>query len=156
MRIGLLLALAASLIACRWRAPSQQGHEHPAPADVAPVSRALFHRQRHGPRLSSQGWAASYETPFRRSTAFFQRRPCSLQIIATADNRNERLAWLARDFHTPVFLRAERLDEARIMEEEPDPLHVGVLAVRFSDCRSLAEAKAKSNAAADRISHCQS
>ena len=33
--------------------------------------------------------------------------------------------------------------EARILEQAPNPLHVGVLAVRFGDCRALAEAKAK-------------
>ena len=143
MRIGLLLALALNLVACRGRAPSQQGHERLAPADLAPAS----------PPPSIDAGTPTSElaevSDELRSTisAINSVLPGAVrddwQIIATTDNRKERLAWLARDFHARAFLRAERLDEARILEQAPDPLHVGVLAVRFGDCRALAEAKAK-------------
>ena len=144
MRIRLLLALAWSLVACHRRPPSQQAHEPPAPADSAPASTALAIDS--GIPAASELAGVSDEL---RSTisAIDSVLPSAVrrdwQTIATADDRKERLAWLARDFHAPVFLRSDRLDEARVLEQAPDPLHVGVLAVRFGDCRALAEAKAK-------------
>jgi hypothetical protein len=142
MRTGLLLALALSVTGCHGRAPSQQGHARPASAEVAPASAVTIDSGVPTSELAG----ASDEL---RSTvsAINSILPSALrsawQAIATVDNRKERLAWLAHDFHAPVFLRAERLDEAWILEQAPDPLHVGILAVRFGDCRALADAKAK-------------
>jgi hypothetical protein len=142
MRVGLLLALAWGLVACRGRASSQRGREHPAPADLAPASVVAI----DGGAAASNLVGVSDEL---RSTllAITSVLPSTVradwQIIATADNRKERLAWLAHDFHAPVFLRSDRLDEARVPERALDSLHVGVLAIRFGDCRALAEAKTK-------------
>jgi len=132
MRVDLLLALALSLIACR----------RPAPTEVALASAVAVDTGM--PASDLVGVSDELRSTI---SAINSVLPSAVrgdwQIVATADNLKERLAWLARDFHAPMFLRAERLDEARILEQAPAPLHVGVLAVRFGDCRALAEAKTK-------------
>jgi hypothetical protein len=141
MRTRLLLALALSLTSCRERAPFQQGHARPAPAVVAPACAVAVDSGTPPSEL-----AATSDELRSTISAINSILPSALrsawQVIATG-NRKERLAWLARDFHAPAFLRAERLDEASIMEQSPDALHVGILAVHFGDCRALADAKAK-------------
>jgi hypothetical protein len=62
------------------------------------------------------------------------------QILPDGPQRKERLAWLARDFRSPAFLRADRLDEALLQADTPSgPLHLGVLAVHFAKCKPLVE-----------------
>jgi hypothetical protein len=63
------------------------------------------------------------------------------QVLPDGPQRKERLAWLARDFRATAFLRADRLDEARLQADSPSgPLHVGLLAVHFAKCKPLVEA----------------
>jgi len=130
--MGLLLALALSLIA--FRRPAQ---DDLAPATAGGVDAGMPASELVGvsDELRSTISAINSVLPSAVRGAW--------QVVAPADNRKERIAWLAHDLHAPAFLRAKRLDEARILEQAPEPLHVGVLAVRFGDCRALAEARAK-------------
>ena len=147
MRIGLLFALAASLIACRGQAPSQRGHERPAPAEVAPWSRTLSIDS--GTPASELAGVSDQlrNTVLAINSVLPGAVRAHWQIIGTTDNQplelrvnGQRALRLEPD---ASVTGAPNVIGGSSMEQAADPLHVGVLAVRFGDCRALAEAKAK-------------
>lgn len=69
--------------------------------------------------------------------------PDSWQLMVDSAKRKERLAWLARDFGTAAFSRAERVDEAVLQTRTPEgALHLGLLVIHFRECKHLAAARA--------------
>jgi len=65
------------------------------------------------------------------------------QIIPDGPQREERLAWLAKDFSASAFRRAQRLDEAVLLGHmQASPVHLGLIVVGFANCTQLADARA--------------
>jgi hypothetical protein len=145
MRLGLLLILAVAATNCRDRARPSESHRDPVSRDRSAPSATLV-VDSGAPTaqpsiVGASGDLAKVIDAVNGSLPTAAR--ADWQIIASAENRTERLAWLAQDFHAPVFLRAEQVDEGRLQSQTPSPLHVGVFLIRFGNCRGLAEARAK-------------
>lgn len=55
----------------------------------------------------------------------------------------QRLAWLAKDFGSRAFIKADRLSEALLQRQMAgQPLHLELWLLHFPTCRALADARA--------------
>jgi hypothetical protein len=62
-------------------------------------------------------------------------------ILVNNSEREERLAWLAKDFGARAFRQADRVDEAHVhAQTSAGLLHVGLLVANFPTCKQLAAA----------------
>ena len=67
----------------------------------------------------------------------------SWQVVVDGAGRKDRLGWLARDFGTSAFSRADRIDEGLLQTRTPEgALHLGLLVIHFRECKNLAKARA--------------
>lgn len=135
------LALFIGLLACRTQA-HQEGKRAHSTADARGLRSTVDSSTAPVPAPIENSGDSLTRTMHAINTLIPAAVRSDWTVISTAENRKERLSWLARDFGAPVFRRAEQMGEARLLR--PDlPLHIGVLAIRFGHCRALAEATAK-------------
>jgi hypothetical protein len=142
------LTLAGVVLSCvnsnsRSQAPAQDGNtSHPQLADSGTRGDAQYTDGRIKPHEHLQ--VENLDEVFQTVLTKIQGAVPSGDWQITADNpaRKDRLAWLTRDFGARIFLSAIRVDEALLqMSTREGPLHLGVLSLRFQNCKSLREAR---------------
>ena len=143
MRISILIAFGLAVFGCRSRVQEPILDSPPPLSRVIPDAHATVDSSSQLLVLPTSLDEASLElrSLVHSVQTWLASAPWSdWQITLDGPHRKSRATWLARDFNAPIFLRADRIEEAWLQRSEP--LHLGFFVVHFKNCKSLTQALA--------------